>query len=429
MTDVLIQSAPALRGEVELPGDKSISHRAVIFSSISEGRSRISNFLHGEDCLSTVNAMRAAGVEIEVDGTDVLVNGAGMGGLREPADIIDAGNSGTTTRLLAGLFAGQNFFTAMTGDDSLRKRPMKRVVGPLRLMGAEISGREGGDKLPLAIKGAPLKGIEYRSPVASAQVKSSVLLAGLTAEGRTTVHEPSLSRDHTERMLLAMGCRGGRNADGSFFVEGGSRLKAVDIEVPGDISSAAFLMVAGMVVKNSEITIRNVGVNPTRTGIIDVLRAMGGEIALENERLVAGEPVADILVRSSSLKGVEIGGDLIPRAIDEIPVIAVAAALADGVTKISGAQELRVKESDRIETVARELGKFGVRIEERADGLVIEGCEALTGASIETHGDHRIAMSMAVAGLRASGETRIKNADCVNVSFPGFFDLLEGLKR
>ena len=429
MNEMTIKSGGLLKGEISVPGDKSISHRAVIFASIADGTSSISNFLAGEDCISSIKAMRAAGVSIDMEKDRILVRGSSLFGLKEPEDVIDAGNSGTTTRLLAGLFASQNFFTVMTGDRYLRKRPMKRVVEPLRTMGAHIYGREEGNKLPLAICGKRLKGIEYRSPVASAQIKSSLLLAGLTADGTTTVYEPSLSRDHSERMLLAMGAKGRRLDGCGFSIDGGHALSAVDIEVPGDISSAAFFIVAALIVEGAELLIKGVGVNPTRTGIIDILTAMGGNIRLENEREVAGEPVADIVVKAGPLKGIEIDGDIIPRAIDEIPVVAVAAAFADGTTIVRGAGELRVKESDRIKAITSELGKLGADIEELEDGFRVEGGRPLKGTGVESFDDHRIAMSMAVAGLKAAGETVISDSGCVNISFPGFFTLLDSIRR
>jgi len=428
MTDSLIKSAKALKGTIAVPGDKSISHRALMLSAIGRGKSRITNFLEGEDCISTLNAMRSAGVEIDYSKEEIVVQGVGLNGLKEPRDVIDAGNSGTTTRLLTGLFAGQDFFTVITGDNYLRKRPMKRVVDPLSQMGARIWGREGGEKLPLAINGAALKGIDYHSPIASAQVKSSIILAGLRARGITRVYEPSLSRDHTERMLHAMGARCAVLDNNGFEIEGGVELGSADVTVPGDISSAAFFIVAALIIEGSQIELKNVGINPTRTGIVDILREMGGDIKYEKERDVAGEPVADIIVSSSKLKAVEVGGDVIPRAIDEIPLLAVAAAFAEGRTKVTDAKELRVKECDRISAMTLELKKLGISIEELEDGFVIDGSEQVMGASVAGHGDHRIAMSMAVAGLIATGETLINGSDCVNVSFPGFFDLLEFLR-
>jgi len=427
MTDTLINGIKALKGSFTVPGDKSISHRALMLSALGRGTSKVTNFLEGEDCISTLNAMRSAGVNIEYSREEIIVHGAGLNGLKEPEDVIDAGNSGTTTRLLTGLFAGQDFFTVITGDKYLRKRPMKRVVKPLSQMGASIWGRGKGELLPLAIKGTNLKGIEYHSPIASAQVKSSILLAGLRAKGTTTVFEPSLSRDHTERMLRAMGAKCRVLDDYGFDLEGGVELSSVDVAVPGDISSAAFFIVAALIVEGSEIEIKNVGINPTRTGIVDILREMGGSISYENEREIAGEPVADIIVSSSKLKGIHIGGDWIPRAIDEIPVIAVAAAFAEGRTKVTDAQELRVKECDRISAIVSELKKLGVPLEELEDGFIVDGVHQVEGASVESHGDHRIAMSMAVAGLRAKGETVIAGSDCVDVSFPGFFELIRSV--
>lgn len=429
MSDALIRGTASLRGSISVPGDKSISHRALMLSAIGKGRSRITNFLEGEDCISTLNAMKSAGVQIDYSKEEIVVHGAGLKGLKEPRDVIDAGNSGTTTRLLAGLFAGQDFFTVITGDQYLRKRPMKRVVGPLSQMGARIWGREGGEKLPLAINGTSLKGIDYHSPIASAQVKSSIILAGLRAEGVTRVYEPTLSRDHTERMLKAMGAKCGILDNFGFQVEGGVELSCVDVHVPGDISSAAFFIVAALIIDGSQIEIKNVGINPTRTGIVDILRTMGGSIIYENEREVAGEPVADIVVSSGKLKGVDVGGDLIPRAIDEIPALAVAAAFAEGRTTVTDAGELRVKECDRISAMTSELKKLGANIEELEDGFTIDGTDLLTGACVSGHGDHRIAMSMAVAGLRSKGNTLISGSECVNVSFPGFFELIESLKE
>jgi len=422
-----IHKAGALKGEISVPGDKSISHRAIIFASLAEGDSKITNLLNADDVMSTLNAFRAMGVEIHDDDTSVIVKGVGIRGLKEPDDIINAGNSGTTIRLLSGLLSGQKFFSVITGDKYLRRRPMGRVVKPLTKMGARIWGKEGANKPPVAINGCSLNGIEFHSPIASAQVKSSVLLAGITASGRTTVYEPYLSRDHTERMLLAMGASGGKLDDSGFYIDSGSTLESGEINVVGDISSAAFFIVAALIVAGSEIRIKRVGVNPTRTGIIDVLKQMGGDISLENIGDEAGEPVADIVVRSSSLKGVRIGREIIPRLIDEIPALSVAAAVADGATVITGAKELRVKESDRIATVKSELGKFGVMVEELEDGLIIEGRENIRGASVDSHGDHRIAMAMAVAALRAEGDSTIKGVGSVDTSFPTFFDIIESI--
>jgi len=420
-------STKPFKGEVTPPGDKSISHRSLMLGSLARGRTVVTGFLNCEDTISTANAMRAMGAGIEINGTDVTAAGNGLRGLKEPGDVIDAGNSGTTTRLLTGLLGAQDFFTVMTGDKYLRARPMKRVTDPLRLMGARITGREGGNKLPLAIDGGGLKGISYRLPVASAQVKSALLLAGLYASGETEVIEPEPTRDHTERMLGYMGVSLQRNGESITITPREKDFEGRDISVPADISSAAFFMVAALINPGSEVLIRNVGVNPLRTGVIDILKDMGGDISLLDEREVSGEPVADILVKSSALKGVTIGGALIPRAIDELPVIAAAAAYAEGTTVIKDAAELRVKETDRIKAIATELGKMGAAVEEFEDGMAITGKERLAGAACESWGDHRIAMAVAVAASRAEGETEIDDAEAVAVSFPEFFEVLKGL--
>lgn len=427
MSDLIIQPSRRLKGELALPGDKSISHRSVLFSSLSEGMTEIRGFLAGEDTLNTARAVRMLGIEVEEAGAGrLLVHGKGLDGLQEPSGILDLGNSGTGMRLLAGLLAGQDFFSVLTGDQFLRKRPMARIVDPLRKMGAVIDGRSGGKLAPLAIRGGGgrLRPIDYASRVASAQVKSAVLLAGLFADGETSVCEPSKSRDHTERMLKFFGVDV-RERGLCVSVRGRQRLEARGaIDIPADISSAAFFIVAATIVPGSELTIVNVGVNPTRTGIIDVLNEMGADIALRNQREQAGEPVADITVKHRELHGVRIKGDMIPRAIDEIPVIAVAASYARGSTIIQDATELRVKESDRIATMAAELRKMGGRVEERPDGMEIEGRDHLAGALCESHGDHRIAMSLAVAGLAARGATTVRDAGWIDTSFPGFEQLL-----
>ena len=420
-------STKPFKGEVTPPGDKSISHRSLMLGALARGKTVVTGFLNCEDTISTANAMRAMGAGIEINGTDVTATGNGLRGLKEPGDVIDAGNSGTTTRLLTGLLGAQDFFTVMTGDKYLRARPMKRVTDPLRLMGARITGREGGNKLPLAIDGGGLKGISYRLPVASAQVKSALLLAGLYASGETEVIEPEPTRDHTERMLGYMGVSLQRNGESITITPREKDFEGRDISVPADISSAAFFMVAALINPGSEILIRNVGVNPLRTGVIDILKDMGGDISLLDDREVSGEPVADILVKSSALKGVTIGGALIPRAIDELPVIAAAAAYAEGATVIKDAAELRVKETDRIKGIATELGKMGAAVEEFEDGMAITGKERLAGAACESWGDHRIAMAVAVAASRAEGETEIDDAEAVAVSFPEFFEVLKGL--
>lgn len=416
-----------VRGESVPPPDKSISHRAVIFSALANGKSSVKNFLRAEDTLGTVSAFRDLGVRIEERGDELLIDGVGIHGLKEPADIIDCRNSGTTMRLLTGVLSGSSFFSVLSGDDSLRRRPMKRIITPLREMGASIWGRDGDRFPPLAIRGGALKPVSYHLPVASAQVKSAVLLAGLFAPGATEIIEPVRSRDHTERMLPAFGAA--VTVDGlSVTVQGGPRLEGRETVVPGDFSSAAFFMVAALLMKGSEVVIRNVGINPSRTGIIDVLKRMGGNIAVEGVREVSGEPVADIRCKGDSeLKAVTVGADEVPLFIDEFPILCVAAARAEGVTAITGAGELRVKESDRIKAMAHELKKLGVELEEHADGISITGKAVLRGSEVESYGDHRIAMSLSIAALMAEGTTVINNASCVDISFPGFFEELRRL--
>ena len=434
MKSITIKKTQSLKGEITVPGDKSISHRAIMLGSIADGDTTIRGLLKGEDNMATLKAFRQMGVRIDehppqADGI-VAIQGKGLHALKEPEDFIDAGNSGTTIRLLTGLLAGQKFFSAVTGDQYLRKRPMKRVVEPLHQMGAKIFGREDGNKAPLAIVGSKLKGITYNSPVASAQVKSAILLAGLYADGGTTVAEPTLSRDHTERMLTYFGAEVKRSGT-AVSIAGGQKLTGREIAVPGDISSAAFFMVAALIIKDSELLIKNVGINPTRTGIIDILQAMGGDLKIVHQREISGEPVGDILVKSSNLKGIEIKGEIIPRAIDELPVVAVAAAYAEGTTKIRDAKELRVKESDRIGTMATHLKELGIQVTEFDDGMDIVGGRPKPpqGAIFNSHGDHRVAMSMIVAGLATERGITISNTDCIDTSFPGFMELLEGVKR
>ncbi len=423
-----IAPTKSLRGELSVPGDKSISHRSIMLGSLAEGTTRVSGFLMGEDNLSTWKAFEAMGVAIRQTGPDALeIEGVGLDGLTEPGDVLDCGNSGTTMRLMSGLMAGQNFFSVLTGDKYLRRRPMKRVVTPLAAMGARIWGRDGGARAPLAIQGGSLNPITYASPVASAQVKSAVLLAGLSVDGETKVTEPHISRDHSERMLTCFGADV-RPFEGGVSLIGRPRLMAQEVTVPGDISSAAFFMVAGLVTPGAELTIRNVGINPTRSGIIDILIAMGGQLELLNIREQSGEPVADVLIRHSRLKGIEISGDMVPRAIDEFPVISVAAALAEGTTTIRDAEELRVKETDRIAAMVSELSKLGAQVEARPDGMVITGVEQLNGGKVSSHGDHRIAMSMAVAALSAREDVTIEDAACTDTSFPGFWALLEEIR-
>lgn len=404
-------------GELTVPGDKSISHRGVMLGALADGVTRIEGFLSGADCLSTIDCFRKMSIEIDVNGSSVTVHGRGIHGLRRPPEMLYAGNSGTTTRLLCGILAGQDFDSAITGDASICNRPMKRVTEPLSRMGAQIRG----EYCPLYITGSRLHGIEYKMPVASAQVKTAVLLAGLYAEGETIIHEVEKSRDHTELMLGAMGAD--LEVSGlDIRLTPSEKLNPQHIIVPGDISSAAFFMVLGAIMPNSEIAIRNVGINPTRTGIIDVFKAMGADIKTENERTSAGEPVADITVSSSDLKGTVIGGELIPRLIDELPVIAVAALFADGETVIKDAQELKVKETDRIHAVVNEFSKCGADIEETDDGMIIRGGRTLHGADFCTYGDHRMAMSLTVLAQLLDGESTLDDEKCVEISYPRFFE-------
>lgn len=421
----VVKSSQGLHGEITVPGDKSISHRSIMFGALAHGKTHVSGFLQGEDNLSTLNAFKAMGVEIDQHGNgDLTIHGCGLHGLKEPTDVLDCGNSGTTIRLMSGLLAGQSFFSVLTGDQYLRKRPMGRVVDPLAQMGAKILGREQGQCAPLAIQGQPLNAIDYTSPVASAQVKSAILLAGLYADGVTTVNEPHLSRDHSERMLRHFGVEVTSFAGGASLA-GGQSLQAQDLLVPGDISSAAFFMVAALIVPNSELLIKNVGINPSRSGVVDILQAMNGSVELINQREMAGEPVADILVKSSQLKGIEIGGEFVPRAIDEFPVISIAAACAQGQTIIRDARELRVKETDRIAAMDKVLQVLGVSVQTHDDGMTIEGCEQFSGGRVNSCGDHRIAMSSAIAALRAKEPLTIDDTQCTATSFPIFWDLLE----
>jgi 3-phosphoshikimate 1-carboxyvinyltransferase len=397
-----------------------------MFASLAEGESTISNFLQAEDPLRTLQAFRRMGIEInDSDKNRIIVKGRGLHGLSSPVDVIDCGNSGTTMRLISGVLAAQSFSSVLTGDEFLRKRPMGRIIKPLSEMGADIVPEKGGYP-PLHIKGKNLQPVTYNSPIASAQVKSALLLAGLFCKGRTTVTEPGKSRDHTERMLLSCGADIAIN-DLEVSIQGTKGLTPFDITIPGDLSSAAFFIVAALLVPGSEIVVKNVGINPTRTGVIEILQSMGGEISLRHEHDVSGEPVADIQVRHSKLYGTDIGGDLVLRAIDEFPVICVASAMARGITKISGAAELRVKESDRISSMSTELKKMGVHVDEFEDGLAIEGAEKIRSATVQSHGDHRIAMSMVIAGLTVEEETTVEDTECVNTSFPGFTDLLDKL--
>jgi 3-phosphoshikimate 1-carboxyvinyltransferase len=416
-----------VKGNITIPGDKSISHRALMLGAIAEGETIIEGLLLGEDPRSTAACFRAMGAEIsELNSERVIVQGIGLGNLQEPEDVLDAGNSGTTIRLMLGLLASHpdRLFT-VTGDHSLRSRPMSRVIKPLEQMGAKIWGRKANSLAPLAVKGQKLQPIHYQSPIASAQVKSCILLAGLMVDGQTTVTEPALSRDHSERMLQAFGATLSVDPDThSVTLTGQPTLKGQKVIVPGDVSSAAFWLVAGAIVPGSDLLITNVGVNPTRTGVLDALEMMEADITRENERVVAGEPVADLRVKYSQLQACEIAGDLIPRLIDEIPVLAVAAAFAKGTTVIKDAAELRVKESDRLAVIATELSKMGANISELTDGLEITGGQELQGAEVDSFTDHRIAMSLAIAALRATGKTTILRAEAASISYPNFVDTL-----
>jgi 3-phosphoshikimate 1-carboxyvinyltransferase len=414
-----------LRGAIPVPGDKSVTHRAILLAAMARGTSEVLGHLEAEDCLATLAAVQRMGVKAERAGEDLMLTSPGWEALTEPDDMLDCGNSGTTARLLTGLLCGLPFFSMLTGDASLRRRPMGRVVEPLTRMGADIRGPGGNSRLPLAITGRPLTGVAYTSPVASAQVKSALLLAGLTARGETTVTEPALSRDHTERMLPAFGAQF-RRAGLSVSVTGGAALHPARVDVPGDLSSAAFLIVAATLVPGSEVTLTGVGVNPTRTGILEVLAAMGARIERTNELALGEEPSADLVVRHAPLRGVEVAPELVPRTIDEFPALFAAAARAEGVTRVRGAAELRVKESDRIAAMARELSKVGVRVEELKDGLAVHGPAQIRGAACAAHGDHRLAMAMAVLGLVGEGETSVESAP-IATSFPGFADSLRAL--
>lgn len=417
-----------LKGEVTIPGDKSVSHRSVMFGSIAKGTTEIHNFLQGADCLSTIACFQKMGIEIERSGDQVLVHGKGLHGLKKPDGILDCGNSGTTTRLISGILAAQAFSVTLTGDASIQKRPMKRIMDPLTRMGARIRSLNDNGCAPLAITGTKLHGIHYQSPVASAQVKSAILLAGLYAEGETKVTEPYVSRNHTELMLSCFGADV-RTEHTTAVIKPARELYGNQIMVPGDISSAAFFIAAGLMVPGSELLIRNVGINPTRDGILHVCREMGADITLMNPKSGDGEPVADILVRSSNLHGTVIGGAIIPTLIDELPMIAAMACLAEGDTVIKDAAELKVKESNRIDVMVRNLSAMGAQVEETDDGMVIHGGKPLHGAVIDSRLDHRIAMTFAITGCCADGETEILGAECVDISYPGFYEDLERLKK
>lgn len=421
----LVNPNKGLKGQLQVPGDKSISHRSIMFGSIAEGKTVIHNFLMGEDCLSTISCFRKLGVEIEITEKEVIVNGEGWDHLKEPNEILDVGNSGTTTRLIMGILAGRPFHSILLGDDSIGKRPMKRVAEPLKRFGTLIDGRAEGNFTPLSIRGGNLKGIQYTLPVASAQVKSALILAGLQAEGTTEIIELQQTRNHTEKMIIEFGGTIEKQGD-TIKVRGGQKLKGTEVFVPGDISSAAFFMVAAAIVPDSKVLLKNVGLNETRTGIVEVMKKMGASIEVM-EHSKEGEPIGDILVQSSKLRGIEIGGDLIPSLIDEIPIIALLATQANGKTIIKDAEELKVKETNRIDAVVKELGKLGASIKGTEDGMIIEGKTPLHGGEVHSWGDHRIGMTLAVASLLAESDVYLEDADAVKISYPNFFDHINQL--
>lgn len=426
MATVLTSKVKKLSGELSIPGDKSISHRSIMFGAIAKGTTTVSNFLTGEDCLSTIACFRKLGVTINQQDHFVEIIGKGFEGLEEPTELLNVGNSGTTIRLMLGILSGRPFFAALEGDASIAKRPMTRVTNPLREMGANIDGRVNGKFTPISVRGGSLNGFTYELPMASAQVKSAILLAGLQASGTTTVIEPSKTRDHTERMIRQFG--GEVTIDGlAVSVKGGQTLKATHVHVPGDISSAAFFLVAGAIVPNSEVILRNVGLNPSRTGIIDVMVDMGADLHVSSEELEAAEPVADLTIRTSNLRATTIEGDMIPRLIDELPIIALLATQAEGITVIKDAEELKVKETNRIDTVVHELKTLGARIEATEDGMIIYGGSKLHGGRVNSHGDHRIGMMLAIASLISDGEVILENEEAISVSYPMFFDHLNKL--
>ena len=417
-----------LTGTLAPPGDKSVSHRSAILNALAQGEASVSNYSPGGDCASTLRCLRFLGVHIRRKDAEsgFLIQGLGLDGFSEPENVLNAGNSGTTMRLLSGLLAGQPFLSIVTGDSSLRSRPMDRIIKPLIQMGSSIRGRDNDTKAPLVIRGGSLRGIEYAMPVASAQLKSCLIIAGLFARGETTLHQPAASRDHTERMLQRMGAD--LVEDGlTLTVRPGQTLTALDIHVPADISSAAYWLVAGVCHPSARITVTNVGINPTRAGIIDALQNMGASITVANRRLEGGEEVADVTAQSSDLTGTEVAGDLVPRLLDEAPVLALAACFARGATVIRDAQEMRVKETDRIRTTVQELSRFGADIRELPDGMVVRGTGGLRGAVGRSHGDHRLAMTMGIAGLLAKGETEVRGAEAAGISYPGFWDDLDSL--
>ena len=425
-----VRQARPLRGEIDVPGDKSITHRAIFLGGLGDGPSRIDGYLDSGDCRATIGCLEALGIAIErVEDDALVVHGSGIRGWQEPEGVLDCVRSGTTMRLITGLLAGQRFYSVLSGDPQLLRRPMDRVVSPLKSMGARIWGRELGRYAPLSIDGGGLHGLEYAPPMASAQVKSCVLLAGLYAEGTTTVVEPGPSRDHTERMLRARGVP--LHSEGLRHTLNGpaSTLAALDVSVPGDFSSAAYLLAGGLLVPGSEVLLRNVGINPTRTGLLDALADMGARIERRNERDEGGEPVADLLVRAQELHGVEVGGDTVPRMIDEFPILALAATQAEGTTVVRDASELRVKETDRIDTTVWALRALGAHIEPRPDGFVVEGPTALVGTAADSQGDHRLGMTLAIAGLLSRGETTVGGSEAIADSYPGFERAIQTLAK
>jgi 3-phosphoshikimate 1-carboxyvinyltransferase len=415
-----------LIGKITIPGDKSISHRSVMFGSIAHGETKVTNFLPGEDCLSTISCFRKLGVTIEESDGELRIIGKGFDGLTEPNEILDVGNSGTTIRLLMGILAGRPFFSSLVGDESIGKRPMTRVTNPLMEMGARLDGRKNGSFTPVSIRGGGLKPITYELPVASAQVKSAIILAGLQADGQSTIIEPEETRDHTERMIIKFGGQIDKD-NKKIKVNGGQKLTAATIQVPGDISSAAFFLVAGAVLPESEIVLKNVGLNPTRTGIIEVMKKMGADLEIVQNEESSFEPFGDLIIKTSNLIGTVIEGDLIPKLIDEIPIIALLATQAEGKTIIKDAEELKVKETNRIDTVVQELKKLGARIEATEDGMIIYGKSKLHGGTVSSHGDHRIGMMLAIAALLCKDEAELENPEAISVSYPNFFSHLNSL--
>jgi 3-phosphoshikimate 1-carboxyvinyltransferase len=420
---LILSKSTKVKGEIKVGGDKSITHRALIIGSIAKGITTLKDYSRCEDCMTTLEIMKKLGVNILKNKATIKIEGKGLRGLREPVDVLDCRNSGTSMRLLSGLLAGQNFFSILTGDSSLNKRPMKRIIEPLSLMGADISGRNNNQFAPLAVKGRNLKAINYTTPVASAQIKSSIILASLYAEGNSSITEPAKSRDHTERMLNLFGAKI-ESLGNRIFLKEKNKLIAKEITITGDISSAAFFLVLASIIKGSKVLVKNVGINPTRTGILDVLQKMGADISLKNEKNTNYEPVADLLVKRKELKGIEISGEIIPKIIDEIPILAVAATQAEGITEIKDAKELRVKETDRIYAITTGLKKMGAKIEENPDGLIIEGPTKLKGNICESFGDHRIGMALAIAGIIAEGKTTVEESECIDISFPEFTKIL-----